>query len=405
MKVRPVYAPVLSSDARYILLYGGRSGGRSHFGVQWFIEKLRDGTKYFRGYFMREVFSDIRESLWRDFRDQISDLGIEDEFQINEGSMKATHKLTQNTLISKGFKKSAGNQTAKLKSIAGATHVLIEEADEVGEKDFDKMDDSLRTVKVDQVQVMLLFNPEDENSWINSRWFTNNKPNTNDPELLAIHATYKDNLKYTSPSTVNKLESYKQRDPEYYKIFTLGLWGGGAKGRVYENWKSIDEFPDIAHSIYGLDFGFTNDPAALVEVQKHNDKVYVRELIYETGMTNQDLANRIKELEIYGVIYGDSAEPKSIAEIKRLGVNIKPSTKGTDSIRAGIDLMKQHDVFVTSSSKNIWHECKYYVWQTDRDGRPTNKPKDLHNHAMDAIRYALFTHYHKPTRRVLPLTG
>lgn len=396
IRIRPVYAPVMTSTARYILLYGGRSGGRSHFAIQRYIEKVRNGTKYFRGYFMREVFSDIRESLWRDFTDQIKDMGIAHEFQINDGSMKATHKITGNTIISKGFKKSSGNQTAKLKSIAGATDVLIEEGDEVNEKDFDKMDDSLRTVKVDQVQVMILFNPEDENSWINKRWFTNNEPNSHDPELLAIHATYKDNLKYTSDSTINKLESYKERDPEYYKIFTLGLWGGGAKGRVYENWQVIDEWPDIKDSVYGLDFGYTNDPAALVEIQKHNDNVYARQLIYSTGLTNQDLGQRIKELGIKGRIYADSAEPKSIEELKRMGIDIRPAVKGADSIRAGISFVKQFDVFVLASSKDLWHEQKYYVWQTDRDGRPTNKPKDAHNDLMDAFRYGLFTHYHKP---------
>lgn len=399
MKVRPIYAPALTSQARYILLYGGRSGGRSHFGVQRYISLMRDGTKYFRGYFIREVLSDIRESLWRDFTDQITDLKIKEEFRLDDGKMKATHILTGNTIISKGVRKSSGNQTAKLKSIAGATHVLIEEADEVGERDFDKLDDSLRTVKVENCQVMMLFNPEDENSWINSRWFTNNEPNRNDPELLAIRATYKDNLRYTSPSTVAKLESYKERDPEYYKVFTLGQWGGGAKGRIYENWSPIEEWVDITDSIYGLDFGFTNDPACLVEIQKHNNKIYGREMIFETGLTNQDLAKRIKELGIKGTIYADSAEPKSIEEIRREKIDIKPCVKGADSVRSGISFLKDHEVFITKSSKNIWHEIKYYIWQTDRDGKPTNKPRDLHNHSMDAIRYAVHTHFYIRKRR------
>lgn len=398
-EVNEIYAPMYSTKARYILLYGGRGGGRSYAGVQFFLIQMRS-PQYFRGYFMREIFGDIRESLWRDFKDLISDLGIESEFHLNETTMTAQHLFTGNWILSKGFKKSSGNQTAKLKSIAGATHVLIEEADEVSESDFDKADDSLRTTKGEKIQVIMMLNPEDENIWINRRWFTNNIPNK-DPNFIAIHSTYRDNVANLSRSFVDKLESYKDVNPEYYKVFTLGEWGGGAKGRVFEDWRAIDQMPEF-EPFYGLDFGFTNDPTVLVECMKHNNRAYADELIYETGLTNPDLAEMIIEMGIEGTIHADSAEPKSIEELNRLlrrqRVRVVPAVKGPDSIRAGIAYLKQLEVHATRRSKNIWHETKYYVWHMDKSGRPTNKPKDFMNHAMDAIRYA-FSPYIEPKRK------
>ena len=398
VRVNKVYRPMYLTKARYILLYGGRAGGRSYAGVQYFIIKSRS-PEYFRGYFMREVFGDIRESLWRDFNDMIEDLGIKDEYQLIDNSMIAIHRVTGNRIISKGFKKSSGNQSAKLKSIAGATHVLIEEMDEVKEPDFDKLDDSLRTTKAAQLQVIGMFNPEDENSWINKRWFTNNRPN-NDPDLCTVHATYKDNEKNINSDTVRKLESYKKTNPEYCKVFTLGLWGGGPEGRVFEGWQKIDVMPDYPR-FYGLDFGFTNDPTALVEMCIHNQILYVNELIYQTGLTNQELAKKIKDFGIKQTekIFADSAEPKSIRELQVEGLFVAPAQKGRDSVRHGINFIKGlRGVYVTERSKNIWHENKYYVWKTDKNGNPTNQPIDSVNHTMDAIRYGL-SQLIKPARK------
>ena len=283
----------------------------------------------------------------------------------------------------------------------------------------------------------MLLNPENEESWINRHFFIDNKPKK-DPNIKIIHTTYKDNINNLQQSFVDKLEGYSRTHPEYYKVFTLGLWGGGDKGRVFDNWQQIEEMPDL-YSSFGLDFGFTNDPATIVEVAKHNQKIYVDEVFYELGLTNDMiklhfLNGRPDRNPKIARIYADSAEPKSIAELKneslieatetlqatfsscdkyivemkekglkkayyRLpGLNVIPATKGTDSIRAGINFLKEHEVFVTSRSKNIWTENKYYKWHQDSEGNFTNKPVDDFNHAKDAIRYNIYTQYAKPKR-------
>jgi phage terminase large subunit len=138
-----------------------------------------------------------------------------------------------------------------------------------------------------------------------------------------------------------------------------------------------------------MDFGFTNDPTTLVEIWKDNDNLYFNELIYERNLTNQDIANKMKEYNVdkYIDIIADSAEPKSIEEIRRMGYNIKPATKGPDSILNGIDILKRHKLHVTKQSTNIIKELNGYKWVTDKDGNKLNKPIDMFNHALDAARY------------------
>jgi len=156
-----IYQPLFHTKARYIHLYGGRGRGGSYTGTKYFLHLITQ-PEYFRGYLMREVAHDIRESLWRDFKDRIIEANLESDFILNESQMSAVYIPTGNILLSKGFKKSSSKQTAKLKSIAGATHVLIEEFEEVSEDDFMQLDDSLRTVK-GNIQILGIFNPPSKN--------------------------------------------------------------------------------------------------------------------------------------------------------------------------------------------------------------------------------------------------
>jgi phage terminase large subunit len=169
----------------------------------------------------------------------------------------------------------------------------------------------------------------------------------------------------------------------------LGLFAGSFD-RVYQ-YIPIDDIPtDSAKPIaLGMDFGFTNDPTTLIEVWKQDDNLYLNELIYERNLTNQDIANKLKDYNIdrYIDIIADSAEPKSIEEIRRFGFNIKPATKGPDSVLNGIDILKRHKLHVTKQSTNIIKELNGYKWVTDKDGNKLNKPIDMFNHALDAVRY------------------
>jgi phage terminase large subunit len=392
------FAPVLSATCRYILLYGGRGSGKSFFVAQLYVILARQ-KKYFRGYMMREVLGDIRNSQFQEIKDLLTDMGIIDEFHIRENTMEFEHKVTRNKIISKGFKKSAGNQTAKVKSIKDPTHIWIEEADEIALDDFTKADTSVRTKKAAYVQIILSFNPEDESSWINKKWFINNQPGSFEDALI-IKSTYKDNLRNLQESYVNTLEKLLVDNPDYAKIYVLGDWGGGVKGRIFTNWQKIEKLPE-GYYFYGLDFGFTNDPTALVRLHHHNNKLHIQELIYETGLTNQDIAKRFAQAGISKTerIYADAAEPKSIEELRRLGYNVIAATKGPGSVNAGIDKIKSFDaVYATSDSKNLWHENKHYSWRLTPEGNPTNEPKDFANHIKDAIRYGVITELGKPKK-------
>ena len=170
-----------------------------------------------------------------------------------------------------------------------------------------------------------------------------------------------------------------------------GLGERGTSRDVIFQFNEIDDIPVEKAKLIGvgLDFGFTNDPTSLIEVWKHEDNLYLNELLYDKGMTNQDIAEAMKEYNVdrFIDIIADSAEPKSVEEISRMGFNIKPAQKGPDSIKNGIDILKRHKLHVTKDSINLIKEFNNYKWVTDKDGNKLNKPIDMFNHALDAVRY------------------
>lgn len=395
-----LYAPLFTTKARYILLWGGRGRGGSYTATNYFTH-LITSPKYFRGYLMREIFSDIRESLWRDFKDRIDENETlrEIDFDLREHQMSATYKPTGNMLMSKGFKKSTSKRTAKLKSLAGATHVVIEEAEEISEEDFMQLDDTLRSVKAD-IQIILIFNPPPKKHWIWRKWFTlidapvpgyfRAIPRRN-PEVLSIFSTYEDNLENINPSTLRQWQDYAQTNPEHYYTIILGYISEGARGRIYRNWQQIAHMPNLYSKFYGLDWGFSGDPLALVECEAHNRQLFVDQKIYESGLTNDDIeklmiARGVKKIS---PIVADSAQPKDIEDFRRRGWNIVGAQKGPGSKVSGINFIKQYQVFVTESSKEIWGEQEDYSYALDQYKNPTDDPIEKNDHAMDAINYAM----------------
>ena len=208
-----------------------------------------------------------------------------------------------------------------------------------------------------------------------------------DSDFLIIN--YKDN-EALSENIVKEIEKAKEKAStsdywsNWWKVYGLGQTGS-LEGVVFNNWKPIDNIPDEARLIgIGLDFGYSNDPTAVIEVYKYNDKRILNEICYRTGMVNSDIA---KILPKNTFIYADSAEPKSIEEIRRFGVNIMPVSKGRDSIMFGIQTMQTQEYLVTTNSTNLLKELRYYSWDTDKNGGKLNKPIDNFNHAIDAVRY------------------
>ncbi len=275
-----------------------------------------------------------------------------------------------------------------------------------------QLDDSLRTIKSD-ITVIILLNTPPKNHWIIKRWFNLIDidglegfylPVLKDSEshnTEYIPASYVDNAMNLNETTKSNFERYKETNPDHYYSMIKGYVSDGKRGRIFKNWKPITdaEFEALPYpSFYGLDFGFTNHPTACTEIKEHNEDVYVREIIYETGLINKHIAEK---LGLYGVskdveIIADNAEPKSIAEIVLEGYNVVPAIKGSDSIRAGVDFMLTKNFYYTENSKNIAMEKENYVWALDKNKEPTNDPVDDFNHAMDSIRYPLYTKHVTP---------
>lgn len=348
---------------------------------------------------MREISEDIRESLWRDFKDRVDEAGLYEDFSLNESQMSATYIPTGNILLSKGFKKSSSKRTAKLKSLAGATHVLIEEAEEISEEDFNQLDDSLRTIK-GNIQIVKIFNPPSKNHWIWKRWYNlvDSKTDESIPEgyyravpksarnLLSIFSTFRDNIRNLAESFIENLNRYTG---EYAMTMVEGFVSEGVRGRIYKGWKVITEMPGLYTKFYGLDWGF-NAPVALIECEYHNQDLFVKEVIYEPGLTNNALSQKMLDFNIptSSIIYADSANPKDIEDMQAKGWNITAARKGPGSVESGIRFIKGYNVYLTEDSVNFWSENENYKWRLDQHKMPLEEPEDKNNHAMDALNYA-----------------
>lgn len=232
-----------------------------------------------------------------------------------------------------------------------------------------------------KLEVWLDFNPTAE------FWAHTEVLQDDDAELIIL--TYKDN-EALSPNIVKEIE--KAREKAKYSEYWANWWLvyglgeiGSLQGVVFDNWSIIDTIPTDAKFVgIGMDFGYSNDPTAIIEVYELDGKRILHELVFQTGLVNSEIAKRLSRT---ATVYADSAEPKSIEEIRRAGINIKGAKKGADSIRHGIDLMHTQTYLITSNSTNLIKEFRYYVWDTDRSGKKLNKPIDTYNHGIDAVRY------------------
>lgn len=224
-------------------------------------------------------------------------------------------------------------------------------------------------------------------------------------DTVTLHSTYKDNG-FLSPMQVREIES-NQHNENWWRVYGLGLTGV-FEGLIYSNWEQVNELPrEVKKSWCGLDFGFTNDPTSLIYIALQNGELWLDELIYEPGLTNPAIANRAKDTVAKGLqIVADSAEPKSIAELKTFGLMVEDAKKGPDSILHGIEILQRYKWNVTSRSLNLIKELRNYQWKTDKQsGKQLNIPIDGFNHALDAVRYVALNKLDeaKPMRRRAPV--
>lgn len=229
-----------------------------------------------------------------------------------------------------------------------------------------------------------------------------------DRELLGqddvdfITLTYLDNE--ALPETIVKeIESAKVKAEtsaywaNWWQVYGLGQTGS-LEGVCIPDWQEIN-LPNEARLLcYGMDWGYSNDPTSLIAMYKYNDAYIFDELIYQKGLLNSDISDLLKTNGVEDIVYADSAEPKSIAELNSYGHNVLPVSKGRDSIVYGLNLINQNKVYVTSRSKNLINELRNYIWMTDKQGNKLNKPIDAYNHAIDAMRYAITSQLENPNK-------
>ena len=400
-KFLDAYAPVFYDDKTYWIISGGRASGKSTNIAAYFVMKLM-GDDYFRGVIARYTQRALTTSIYRDIVDIINDWGLAPYLEVKGDEIKNTKN--DNMIITHSMKLQEGTMTARGKGLARVSHLLVDEATELpSEQEYIKLIDSFRTKGIER-RIFLLFNPTSKTHWIFRRFYTpDGKPH---PKWALdhgyIHTTYHDNIDNLDPKKIQEWERARLDDPEYYSHHILGQWSDIGEGQVYKDW-NFDWQPDPeAELLYGLDFGFASDPCAVIEVRKRGKRLWLRELTYSSGLTNDDLADVLEDNGVnkMATIYADSAEPKSIEELKRRGFrNIKPATKGPDSIRAGISKIKGFEVHVHPDSKNLIEEYQFYSYK-----QGTDKPIDDHNHLLDALRYAMSKHRSGPIVALPTLT-
>ena len=227
-----------------------------------------------------------------------------------------------------------------------------------------------------------------------------------DRELLTqddvdfITLTYLDN-EALSDTIVKEIESAKEKAKtssyweNWWQVYGLGQTGS-LEGVCIPEWQEINLPTEARLLCYGMDWGYSNDPTSLIAMYKYNDAYIFDELIYQKGLLNSDISDLLKTNAVKDIVYADSAEPKSIAELNSYGHNILPVTKGRDSIVYGLNLINQNKVYVTSRSKNLINELRNYIWMVDKQGNKLNKPIDAYNHAIDAMRYAMTSQLENP---------
>ena len=365
---------------RYEVYYGGAGSGKSVFIAQKIILKaLSDKRKVL---IIRKTLNSQKDSCWRLMLEQLSDLNIRQlcKVRITDFTIELPNG---SALLFKGL-----DDSERIKSIVGITDIWIEEATELIEEDFDQLDLRLRA-RASNLQMFVSFNPISKVNYVYRRWFADTAVVGDD--TIIVKTTYKDN-RFLPEEYIKSLESKIHSNPTYYRIYALGEFCSLDK-LVYNNWR-VEAFepPKDGKLIVGLDFGFTNDPTAIVASIVKGDDIFVFKEFTGTGKTNQQIAEIITSMGFAkSTIIADSAEPKSVAEIKRCGIQrIKESTKGKDSIIHGIQRLQGYNLIVHPSCENIIMELENYSWIKDKaTGEYTNKPIDMFNHSLDALRYSL----------------
>ena len=383
----PIYLPYLYDySKRYNVYYGGRASGKTKFIMQKLLIKgLRERRTIL---LMRKQTTQLRDSVWKEMLQTISDFHLLDYFSINKTEFRITCNINGTEFKCLGL-----DEPEKIKGFADISDVFMDEVTGFNKEDVELIDGTLRSPKFKlPLQMYFSFNPISKANFVYTYFGfdTGIVP----PNTFILKSTYLDNP-FLGANVAERYEALKQRDYQRWQIEALGDFVSLDR-LVFQNVK-VEEFnhADIkGQLICGLDYGFVNDISAFVAslLDEENKKLYVFKIWGDTNKTNQELANIIKAMGFSkSVIIADCAEQKSIEEMRREGIiKIKPSVKGADSIIHGIQKLQQYEIIVHPDCEGIITEFQNYAWQKDKQsGEYINKPIDAFNHYIDALRYSL----------------
>ena len=364
-----VFRHLAKSDKKIIAEQGGTRSGKTYNILMWIIFAY---TREHTGEtitIVRKTFPSVRATVMRDFFEILKKYALYSE---DNHSKSANEYILNDNLI----EFISLDQPQKIRG-RKRDLLFINEANELTYEDWQQL--IFRT----SGRIILDYNPSDEYSWIYDKVVTRE-------DCDYFVTTYKDNP-FLDPTIIEEIERLKETDETYWQIYGLGQ-RGISKATIFQFQES--EVPGDAEFLsYGMDFGF-NDPTTFVEVYRKENTLYARELLYRTNMTGYDIAKYLKEVDLKGIIYADSARPEIIEELRRMGIPIRPTKKGSNSVHAGIDVLKRHKLNVIGD--NFVQEMRNYKWIEDKSGKLTNIPQDGNDHLIDAFRYATYNVLSKP---------
>lgn len=389
-KIGRGYATFWNFKGRYRVCKGGRGSKKSTTTAMWIIYNMMK-MPLANTLVVRQTFNTHLDSTWVQLKWATQQLGVAHLWTFSKSPLKATYNPTGQVILFRGL-----DDPMSITSITVPVGYLcwcwFEEAYQVKSEDaFNKVDMSIRGELPDGYfkQITLTFNPWSDRHWLKRRFF--DEPN--DEDKLAITTNYLCN-EWLGDDDIKLFNNMKIKFPKRYRVEGLGEWGI-IDGLIFDNWK-VKEFDHTkikGELLIGLDFGYVNDPTALVcsILDEQNKKLYIFDEHCQKGMLNDAIAQMIiNKGYSKSTIIADSAEQKSIEEIKRKGIyRIKPATKGGGSIVQGIQQLLQYDIIVHPSCEETIKELENYAWDVDKEGTGINKPIDAYNHCIDALRYSL----------------
>ena len=369
-----VYKHLVNNKKKIVVEQGGTRSGKTYNIILWIIFYYCANNNNKIITICRKSFPSLRATVLRDFIDILKTYNIYRESNHNKSNSE--YNLYNNLVEFISL-----DQPQKIRG-RKRDLLFINEANELYFEDWQQL--IFRTMD----KIIIDFNPSDEYHWLYDKVITRDDCNF-------YKTTYLDNP-FLEQSLIDEIERLKYTDEQYWQIYGLGE-RSASKSTIFK-YIEVEKIPDDANLIsYGMDFGYSNDPTTLVSVYTKDINLYIKEHLYRTQMTTNDIHTFLKNEQLRNKpIYADSAEPRLIQELRTMGHNIFPSIKGKDSINAGIDLLKRYKIHILSDSNNAIQEFRNYKWKEDKSGRLINIPEDKHNHIIDPCRYCTYSILSRP---------